>query len=76
MVTVKVYESAMNTGTLLLLLAPIIAIEIGLTIFALYDLSRPERKVMGGSKVVWVIVVLVFNLIGPLLYLLIGREDA
>ncbi len=65
----------MNTGTLLLLLSPIIAIEIGLMIFALYDLSRPERKVKGDNKLVWVIVIVLLNLIGPLLYLLIGREE-
>ncbi len=66
----------MHTGTLLLLLSPVIAIEIGLMIFALYDLSRPGRKVKGDSKLVWAIVIIVFNLLGSLIYLLAGREEA
>jgi hypothetical protein len=65
----------MDTKSLLLFLSPIIVIELGLTIYALYDLSRPERKVKGDSKLVWTLVILLFNLIGPLLYLFIGREE-
>jgi len=65
----------MNLGMALLLISPIIAIEIGLMIFALYDLFRPERRVKGGNKIVWAVVILVFNLVGSLVYLLAGRED-
>ncbi len=66
----------MSNGTLIFLLAPIVAIELVLTIVALYDLTRPERKVRGDSKIVWALVILLLNLIGPLLYLFVGREDA
>ncbi len=66
----------MHTGTLLLLISPVIAIEIGLMIFALYDLSRPGRKVKGDNKLVWAIVIIVFNLLGSLIYLLAGREES
>jgi hypothetical protein len=62
--------------TLLLLLLPIALIELGLIIFSLYDLTRPERKVRGGNKIIWVIVILCFNLLGPLLYLTVGREES
>jgi len=62
--------------TLLLLLLPIALIELGLIIFSLYDLTRPARKVRGGNKVLWVIVILFFNLLGPLLYLTVGREES
>ncbi len=65
----------MANRTLLFLLAPIFAIELVLTIVALYDLTRPGRKVRGDSKMVWALVILLLNLIGPLLYLFIGRED-
>lgn len=58
---------------LLLLIA---LIEIGLIIFSIYDLTRTERRVRGDSKLLWVIVILFFNLLGPLLYLTVGREES
>lgn len=65
----------MHHAPLFFLLSPLILIEFIVTIAALVDLSRPERKVLGGSKLVWVLVIVPLNLIGPLLYLTIGRED-
>ncbi len=65
----------MNLGMALLLISPVIVIEIGLMVFSLIDLFRPERRVKGGSKVVWALVILVFNLIGSVVYLLAGREE-
>jgi Phospholipase_D-nuclease N-terminal len=66
----------MSHATLFFLLSPLILIEFILMIVSLYDLSRPDRKVLGGSKLVWVLIIVLLNLIGPLLYLTIGREDA
>ena len=66
----------MFNTTLILLLLPIALIELGLIIFSLYDLTRPERKVRGGNKIVWGIVIVFFNLLGPLLYLTVGREES
>jgi hypothetical protein len=62
-------------GTLLLLLLPIVVIELGLMIVSLYDLTRPERKVKGDNKIAWAVVIVVFNLLGSLLYLTVGREE-
>lgn len=63
-------------GPLLAILVPIIAIEVGLLAFALYDLTRPSRRVRGDSKVVWALIIIFVNLIGPILYLLVGREES
>ena len=52
------------------------AVELALILFALRDLLRPERQVRGGNKVVWAVVIVVLNLVGPVLYFMIGREDA
>ena len=60
----------------MLLLLPIAVIELGLVIFSLYDLTRPGREVKGGNKIVWAIVIVVFNLLGSLLYLTVGREES
>ena len=56
-------------------LIPILVLELALIAFALYDLTRPERRVKGGSKLVWGIVIVVFQLLGPLVYFLVGREN-
>jgi hypothetical protein len=65
-----------DIGTILAILVPILVIEVGLVVFALYDLTRQTRRVKGGSKVVWALIIIFVNLIGPILYLLVGREEA
>ena len=64
------------TRSLLLLLIPLILIELGLLVWALVDLSRPERRVKGNSKLVWALVIIFVGTLGPLVYLLAGREEA
>ena len=58
------------------LLAPIIVIQLGLMVAALIDLERSDRRVRGGSKVVWALVIVIVNVIGPIVYFVAGREDA
>lgn len=66
----------MTLEQVLPLLIPLLILEVALIAIALYDLTRPERQVRGGNKVVWGIVIVIFQLLGPLLYFLIGREDS
>jgi hypothetical protein len=56
------------------LLIPILIIQLVLIIFALTDLVRREQT--RGPKWVWVLVILFVNMIGPIIYLLLGREEA
>ena len=58
---------------LLPLLWPLIVIQVGLMIFALFDLSR--RTTTRGPKWVWAVVIIVVNIIGPIVYFVIGREE-
>jgi len=58
------------------LLAPIAVIPAGLMIAALVDLERGERRVRGGNKFAWALVIIVVNVIGPILYFVAGREEA
>ena len=58
------------------LLVPIVLIQLGLMVAALIDLERDERRVRGGSKFVWAIVIVFVNVIGPILYFVAGREEA
>jgi len=59
---------------LLALLIPLVLLELGLLVWALLDIIRRER-VTGGNKVVWILVVVLINLIGPIVYFLFGRKE-
>lgn len=56
------------------LLIPIVLIELALKVFALVDLLRREH-VAGGKKWLWAVVILAFNLIGSVTYLVFGRKE-
>jgi Phospholipase_D-nuclease N-terminal len=64
----------METGVLIAVLLPLIIVEVVLLVVALYDLTRPNRRVRGDSKVVWALVIIFVATIGPILYFLAGRE--
>ena len=55
------------------LLVPIILIQYGLLIVALIDVLRRERT--RGPKWAWILVIVLVNLIGPIVYFLFGREE-
>lgn len=62
------------SATELVLLLPLVVVELALLVFALRDLIR-RKRVKGGNKWVWGIIVVVFGLIGPILYFVLGREE-
>ena len=62
-----------NISSLIPFLIPIILLQLGLMVFALADLIRRERT--KGPKWVWALVVIFVNLIGPIVYLVAGREE-
>jgi hypothetical protein len=68
--------SAISTPVLILL-AALALVEIGLDVVALVDLyRRPTSQVAIGNKWIWVVIILLVNLLGPILYLAIGRKPA
>src|SRR6266542_7085150 len=62
--------------SIITLLIPLIAVELGLIVWALWDLLRPGRRVRGGSRAVWALIILFVSAIGPILYLIAGRADS
>jgi hypothetical protein len=62
-----------DTGQLMLLLAPVALLQLGLMAFALADLVRRERT--RGPKWAWGLAVVLFGFLGPIAYLLAGREE-
>jgi hypothetical protein len=65
-----------DLGTLVPILIPIIVIQLGLLVAGLYDLTRPTRRVKGDSKILWGLIIVFVNVIGPVLYFLVGREES
>ncbi len=63
----------MDNSLIVAVVIPLLLIQVGLIVWALVDLAKRER-VKGGSKIVWVLVILLFELFGPILYLAWGRE--
>jgi ABC-2 type transport system ATP-binding protein len=53
---------------------PLFFLEMGLLAFALVDLIQ-RKKVRGDNKVVWIIIIVVFQVFGPLVYLIFGRKE-
>jgi Phospholipase_D-nuclease N-terminal len=64
----------LSTSQLLILL-PLALIELGLVVFSLVDLFKPERRVIGDNKLIWALVIVVVGTIGPIVYLLAGRKQ-
>lgn len=58
------------------LILPLIALQLILIGISLWDLTRADRRVKGGSKWVWALVIVFGQLVGPLVYLFIGREES
>ncbi len=58
------------------LLIPLLVLQLILLVLALWDLTRPERRVRGDNKLVWGVVIVLVSMFGPLAYFLFGREDA
>ena len=55
------------------IIMPIIIIQLVLMIVAIIDLVRIEKT--NGPKVLWVFIILFINLLGPILYFVIGRRN-
>ena len=53
---------------------PLFLIQLALMITALVHILRHDTYKVG-SKVIWIIIVLFVNIIGPILYFTIGRSD-
>lgn len=64
----------LSVGELLAIVIPLAALELGLLAWALVDLIKRDA-VKGGNKVVWVLIILFLNLLGPILYLAWGRDE-
>lgn len=54
------------------IIAPILILQLILIIVAIIDLVRVENT--NGPKWLWALIILLINIIGPILYFVIGRK--
>jgi len=76
---VRLIAASVSLGSPLVmaLLVVLALVELGLLAWALIDLARrPAERVAGGSRLVWLLLCLLAQLIGPALYLVVGRVRA
>jgi len=62
-------------NTLIYLLIPIALINFVVVIICVIDLMKADRKVKGDNKVIWLLVILLVNFFGWIIYLVYGREN-
>jgi hypothetical protein len=55
-------------------LIPVLIIELALIVIALLDLAK-RSKVTGNNKVLWIFVIILFQIFGPVAYLMFGRKE-
>ncbi|MEH7354471.1 PLD nuclease N-terminal domain-containing protein [Neobacillus drentensis] len=55
------------------IIAPILIIQLILLIVSIIDLVKIERT--NGPKWLWALIILFINIIGPILYFVIGRRS-
>jgi hypothetical protein len=63
-----------NASLLVAVVLPLILIEIGLLLWAIVDLVKRER-VRGGNKLIWALIIIFISTLGPIIYLVWGREE-
>lgn len=56
------------------LLVPILVIQVALIVVALLDLSK--RTETRGPRWMWVFIIIFLNLLGPILYFVVGRDES
>jgi hypothetical protein len=55
-------------------LIPVAVIQLGLMVAALVHILRHDTY-KAGNRVLWIIIVVIVNIIGPILYFTIGKGD-
>ena len=69
-------SNSLDPQTIALLVIPFIVLELGLLLYALYDLFQEDRRVRGDSKILWAVIIVFVNVIGPLIYFFVGRDES
>lgn len=73
--TVQIQDLLKMIKDILPLIIPILLIQWSLMVFALVKLFKSEVEPRFIPRWAWALVIAFVNLIGPILYLIIGRQE-
>ena len=59
---------------LIKLIWPIIVIQFGLQVYTIIDVAK-KKKTKNLSPAIWIIIIVIGEILGPILYLLLGKSD-
>ena len=59
---------------LLPVLIPLAIVQFGLLVFAAVDIAK-KRKTKNLNPIIWVLIICLVNMVGPILYLILGRAE-
>lgn len=63
----------MSNIDMLIILLPLIIIQLSLMITALISIFKQDTYKYG-NRIMWVLIVVLINMIGPVLYFVLGRD--
>lgn len=53
----------------------LVILDVAIALRFVEDLLKPERRVAGGDKTIWLLIILFGSFLGWLAYLLVGRQN-
>lgn len=62
----------MSNSEIIQIVAPLLIIELALKLFVLYRLTKDKVKYI--PKWAWALIIIFISTVGPLAYLILGRE--
>jgi drug/metabolite transporter (DMT)-like permease len=68
-------NTSFDWAKILPLLIPILIIQIGLQIYALVDLYRQPGEKIKWSKWLWVVIIVLGEILGPIVYFILARKE-
>ena len=72
--TTPLSQELKTISNMLPFLIPLFVIQLALMVIALVDLFKREGM-KSNTRLIWVFVIILINIIGPIIYLIAGRKD-
>lgn len=64
-----------NISQYIPILLPLVIIQVIFQIVSLVDLFKRQKEEIRGERVLWVFVIILLGILGPVLYFLLGRKQ-
>lgn len=72
--TLTAKAAEFEIGDYLPLIIPLILIQFGLMIYVLVHILKHDHY-KTGNRILWIVVSCVFSIVGPILYIVLGKEE-